>query len=267
MAHAGAQAIRRIDAKVEPVEGDDDVGPVSAMAREHSVVRIDHVTTAAMAPPTPTTAIAHEASQSLRMAGAGGLALTEDAVQANARHDDDTARPGSQSSPNALRADTVDAASAPRAHATAPAKEEARADAPTSRSVAEQVAARLTPLRQGRQAVSLRLDPPELGSVRIEAVLDGHKLSVSITAERESSRSLLEGALGQLRDALTDRGLVTDQLTVHVGLDGSGGDLAHHQTPQPVLEDDSAISPVRAVTRPQAAALAPSASDGLDLWA
>lgn len=143
----------------------------------------------------------------------------------------------------------------------------ASAEPAAARPLVEQVVTRLTPLRQGRQEVSLRLDPPDLGAVRVEATLDGQRLTLRITAEQESARTLLEGALPRLRESLSQQGFVADQLTVQLGLDASSRDLNGRAFPRfdhPVPTDP----PPRAHEAVSAPARWREAStDGLDLWA
>lgn len=135
------------------------------------------------------------------------------------------------------------------------------------RPLVEQVVTRLTPLRQGRQEMSLRLEPPDLGSIRVEAVLDGQRLTLRITAEQESAKSLLEGTLPRLRESLSQQGFVTDQLTVQLGLDASAREFAGRAFPRferPVPPD----LPARAAESASAPSRwRESITDGLDLWA
>lgn len=143
----------------------------------------------------------------------------------------------------------------------------AGAERSAARPLVEQVVTRLTPLRQGRQEVSLRLEPADLGSIRVEAVLDGPRLSLRITAEHESARSLLEGALPRLRESLSQQGFVADQLTVQLGLDASARDFTGRAFTQ--FERPGALDlPTRT---PDAVSPTPrwrqASTDGLDLWA
>jgi len=96
------------------------------------------------------------------------------------------------------------------------------AAAAPSRPPVEQVAERVTLAhREGRQEVSFRLDPPELGAVRIQAVLEGQRLILHIRTEQESARAALEQALPQLKESLSQQGIVAGRVTVELGLDTS----------------------------------------------
>lgn len=134
-------------------------------------------------------------------------------------------------------------------------------------AVTAQVADRVLALhREGRQEIAFGLDPPELGGVRIEAVLDGQRLTLRIRAEHESARNMLAGALPRLRESLAEQGIVSDRLTLHVGLDASPREssrhapwtLAREPLPQPA---PSAVRPVPAGPRP-----CEPRPGGLDLW-
>jgi len=143
----------------------------------------------------------------------------------------------------------------------------ARGEPSAPRPLVEQVVTRLTPLRQGHQEVSLRLEPPDLGSVRVEAVLDGQRLTLRITAEQESAKTLLESTLPRLKESLSQQGFVTDQLTVGLDLDASarefaGRGFARFERPMPTDLPARAAESVSAPARWRA-----SATDGLDLWA
>jgi flagellar hook-length control protein FliK len=72
--------------------------------------------------------------------------------------------------------------------------------------------------REGRHELVLRLDPPELGAVRIEAWLDGRELTLRIRAEDAGARDLLEQGLPRLREALAQEGLTAQRVSVQLGL-------------------------------------------------
>jgi hypothetical protein len=130
----------------------------------------------------------------------------------------------------------------------------------------EQVAARLGEIRHGdRREIFLRLDPPDLGVVRIEARLEGTRLSVQIHTEQASTRELLAAALPRLRESLSQQGFEPSLISVHLGLDGSGYQPGHDRTPL-VPEPVAGGPPAR--PRPASASdPVPAASAGLDLWA
>jgi len=76
-------------------------------------------------------------------------------------------------------------------------------------------------LNQQGGTVTLRLTPPEMGTVRIQLQLQGASVSAQFHAETESARSLLTQQLGQLRSTLEASGLNVDKLGVQA-MGGSG---------------------------------------------
>lgn len=60
----------------------------------------------------------------------------------------------------------------------------------------------------------MRLDPPSLGQVKLEMTMHAGRVAVALTASADSARSLLQTNLGMLRQALEDRGLAVERLTV-----------------------------------------------------
>ncbi|MDE0887932.1 MAG: flagellar hook-length control protein FliK [Phycisphaerales bacterium] len=60
----------------------------------------------------------------------------------------------------------------------------------------------------------MRLDPQNLGQVRMQLNMEAGRVTVLITAAGETARSLLRDNLGVLRHALEDRGFAVDRLTV-----------------------------------------------------
>ncbi len=68
--------------------------------------------------------------------------------------------------------------------------------------------------RQKGGSLVMRLDPPQLGQLRLEMRMEGGRVTVLMAAATESARSLLQTNLGSLRTALEDRGLAVDRLVV-----------------------------------------------------
>jgi hypothetical protein len=90
------------------------------------------------------------------------------------------------------------------------------------RAPVEQVAERVgIAHREGREEVSFRLEPPELGAVRIQAVLEGQRLTLHIRTEHEAARVALEQSMPQLRESLSQQGIVAGRVTIELGLDSS----------------------------------------------
>ena len=139
-------------------------------------------------------------------------------------------------------------------------------------AVVEQVATRLGELRrEGQHEITMRLDPPELGGVTIDARLDGGRLTVHIRAEHGATQELLADALPRLRESLAQQGFVPEQVSVQLGFEGGGAfgggtarDHARAFTAPPSLAPASP-APARA---PRVSATAPAGTrGGLDVWA
>src|SRR5206468_12515124 len=125
------------------------------------------------------------------------------------------------------------------------------------RTVAEQIVGQVANVRhEGRQSMSLRLDPPELGAVRIDAVLDGRHVSLEIRTEHAEARAMVDGSLPAIRQALEDRGFVADQLSVQLGMDTATGSAGHdaarfaHPASPPPPEPKRMIAPRRVARVP-----------------
>jgi hypothetical protein len=111
----------------------------------------------------------------------------------------------------------------------------------------------------------VRLDPPELGAVQIEARLDGTRLHLVIRAEQAVTGDLLTDALPRLRDALAQQGFTAGEVSVHLGFDASGRHLARDGAPAFMPSPDGEFPrPPRVVP---ATARAVAVADGLDVWA
>jgi hypothetical protein len=155
-----------------------------------------------------------------------------------------------------------------RPAAAAAPEESPRPDsAAAPRPVVEQVAERIALIRrEGRHEVSLRLEPPGLGTVHIEAVLEGQHLTLQIRTELEPARAALEQALPQLRESLSQQGIAAGRVTVQLGLDASarefpGQGFAGFHRPAP---GEPAPRPASPPTRP--ARWHEPSPQGVDLW-
>ena len=68
--------------------------------------------------------------------------------------------------------------------------------------------------RQRGGTLTMRLDPPSLGQLKLEMKMNAGRVTVLLTSASDSARSLLRDNLGSLRQALEDRGLAVDRLAV-----------------------------------------------------
>ena len=80
-----------------------------------------------------------------------------------------------------------------------------------------------TAVNQRGGALTLRLQPPELGSLKIEMLVRDGVVNARFTAQADSVRNLLMDQMGHLRHALDKQGLVIDKLEVQ--LDNNSSNL------------------------------------------
>ena len=93
---------------------------------------------------------------------------------------------------------------------------------PSGQQVAEsqifdQVVTRMSGSLNGESGkMMLRLQPAELGSLRLELTIEGDKVRASLLAQTQQVQEVLERNLPQLRSALAEQGLKIDQFQVDV---------------------------------------------------
>lgn len=74
----------------------------------------------------------------------------------------------------------------------------------------------------GAQTVHVECHPRHLGRLSLRVALENGAITAHIVAEMETTQHLIETALPQLRQALSQQGLVVDSIHVHVGGSGEG---------------------------------------------
>ncbi len=84
-------------------------------------------------------------------------------------------------------------------------------------------------LNQQGGSVTLRLTPPEMGTVRIQLDLAGPSVSARFHAESDAARAMLQQQLGQLRGALEGQGLSVDRLSVQPMNDSSASNFTRNE--------------------------------------
>lgn len=79
--------------------------------------------------------------------------------------------------------------------------------------------------RSTREAV-IHLDPPELGRVKIDLVLEGERVQAHIVAESADVGALIQSHLSELKQALHSHNLALDKVQVDVHTGGQPGSFA-----------------------------------------
>ncbi len=137
----------------------------------------------------------------------------------------------------------------PRTVATAPPQ--AAEDSNSDPNIARIVRVVQAQLARERAVTTLRLDPPELGTLRLRLELQRDRLSVEMAAESRAARQLLEQDLDALRRSLEAAGLQLERVVVRT-LDGPDSLGAGGLPPEP---DAQTASQGQAHTAWQEAAL------------
>lgn len=80
--------------------------------------------------------------------------------------------------------------------------------------------------------LTMHLQPPELGDLRIRMIVHGQRVTAQIDAETVQAQSLLKNNLGMLQRALEQQGMVVERLTVHLAQSGHTGESSerHDET-------------------------------------
>ncbi len=85
--------------------------------------------------------------------------------------------------------------------------------------------------RDGK-TISLRLDPPELGSVKIDVTLKDGTLHARLSADSQTVNNLLREYSHDLQLALRKLGIAVDRVTVSINQNAENFDLAQHDNTQ-----------------------------------
>ena len=93
-----------------------------------------------------------------------------------------------------------------------------------------------TAVKQQGGAITLRLTPVEMGTVRIQLQIQGASVSAEFHAETDVARDLLTRQLGQLKNVLERQGLSVDRLSVQ---SLHGGGAANHAGMQSQTQSDA----------------------------
>lgn len=112
----------------------------------------------------------------------------------------------------------------------------ASGQAVTDGQVFDQVVTHLSGSFNGESGrMVLRLQPAELGSLRLEMKIEGDRIQANLQAQNQQVQEVLERNLPQLRSALAEQGLKIDQFQVNIDRQQQGGqfeNLAQQQQEQ-----------------------------------
>jgi flagellar hook-length control protein FliK len=125
-------------------------------------------------------------------------------------------------------------------------------------------------VRDHGRVLKLSLRPPELGNLQITVVRHEGTLQAQIVAERPEAVRLLERALPQLQDLLTDRGLSLGAFDVAYRDDrrDAGAEPGGHAWGRRGREDGERVGPAAAAPVPVTTPVRDQAgADGVDLLA
>ena len=88
----------------------------------------------------------------------------------------------------------------------------------TEAKIINQIADKMSVRSNGAQnEVHIKLDPPSLGTVRMNITTSGDTVRTVIVAENHAVKQVIENNFNQLRDAMGEQGLKVDSFTVTVG--------------------------------------------------
>jgi flagellar hook-length control protein FliK len=73
--------------------------------------------------------------------------------------------------------------------------------------------------QSGEQKGTIQISPPELGRLDLDLVIRQGHLQAHLSAENSQVKEIIEANMGQLKQQLTDLGLVVDRFDVMVGLE------------------------------------------------
>ena len=97
------------------------------------------------------------------------------------------------------------------------------------KTVASQIIERISFRGMGsHKEINIKLDPPSLGSVRMNVSTTGESVRTTIVTENHFVKQVIESQLPQLRDSLANQGIKVDHFSVLVG-GNSEQNTAHQQ--------------------------------------
>lgn len=93
----------------------------------------------------------------------------------------------------------------------------------SARIINQVVRAAKTRFLDGGAEMTLRLDPPHLGAVRMQVTAVGGSVTALLQTSTESARQIFQADIAQLREALAQAGVNVDTISVSVGMGADQG--------------------------------------------
>lgn len=94
--------------------------------------------------------------------------------------------------------------------------------------------------REGNHRVTLQLDPPALGQIRLDIRMEQNDMTLRVAADSAAVGKMIESRLSDLRDALATHGIRIDRSDVVVrshGSEGANAPFSHHGGSTNLAED------------------------------
>lgn len=90
--------------------------------------------------------------------------------------------------------------------------------------ILEQVAERMTVhIREGTSRAMIRLEPPDLGHIKLDIIVKDNVVKTHISAEHQAVKGVIEGNLNLLKNSLMQHGLTLEEVTISLFTDGREG--------------------------------------------
>lgn len=206
------------------------------------------------------------AEEAARQPPVASLIAQLSATAPDERRRDEVATPSTLSLSNLDAAAALSGSLPPAVPTAGPIHQAELASRPQDASFAGELAAQVDVMVQGDlQSAELRLNPVDLGPIRIELRLDGNTADVSFTAAHDQTREGISQSLEHLRDMLASQGLQLGQ--ANVGARHAGQDQADHPSQPARAPRSSSGSGISAVEAAPAASRPRALRGMLDLYA
>ena len=100
----------------------------------------------------------------------------------------------------------------------------------SERSIVNQVIQKFTiRTSENNNEIKMRLEPPSLGTVRMNVITQGDAVKTTIVAENQAVKQIIENNLSQLKDSFSGQGLKVESFEVMVGGEPGFKEQKQHQ--------------------------------------